>query len=34
MDARRLGMGAGLPQAFLEDAAAAYLTVNQWDALG
>ena len=34
MDARRLGMGAGLPQAFLEAAAPGYLTDNQWDALG
>jgi hypothetical protein len=34
MDARRLGMGAGLPQAFLEAAAPGYLTDDQWDALG
>ena len=34
MDARRLGMGAGLPQAFLEAAAPGYLTDAQWDALG
>ena len=34
MDARRLGMGAGLPQAFLEAAAPGYLTDGQWDALG
>ena len=34
MDALRLGMGAGLPQAFLEDAAPGYLTDDQWDALG
>jgi hypothetical protein len=34
MDARRLGMGAGLPQAFLEAAAPGYLTGDQWDALG
>jgi hypothetical protein len=34
MDARRLGMGAGLPQAFLETAAPGYLTDDQWDALG
>jgi hypothetical protein len=27
-------MGAGLPQAFLKDAALAYLTDDQWDALG
>ena len=33
MDARRLGMGAGLPQAFLEVAAPGYLTDDQWDAL-
>ena len=33
MDARRLGMGAGLPQAFLKDAAPGYLTADQWDAL-
>jgi hypothetical protein len=34
MDARRLGMRADLPQAFLEAAAPAYLTGDQWDALG
>jgi hypothetical protein len=34
MDARRLGMGAGLPQAFMEAAAPGYLTDDQWDALG
>jgi hypothetical protein len=34
MDARRLGMGVGLPQAFLEDAAPGYLTDAEWDALG
>ena len=34
MDARRLGMGVGLPQAFLEAAAAGYLTDAEWDALG
>ena len=34
MDARRLGMGAGLPQAFLEAAAPGYLTDTQWDELG
>ena len=34
MDARRLGMGAGLPQAFLDAAAPGYLTGDQWDALG
>ena len=34
MDARRLGMGVGLPQAFLEAAAPGYLTDDQWDALG
>ena len=34
MDARRLGMGAGLQQAFLEAAAPGYLTDDQWDALG
>jgi uncharacterized protein YidB (DUF937 family) len=33
MDARRLGMGPGLPQAFLEAAAPGYLTDAQWDAL-
>ncbi len=32
-DARRLGMGAGLPQAFLEAAAAGYLTDAEWEAL-
>ena len=34
MDARRLGIGAGLPQAFLAAAAPGYLTDDQWDALG
>src|SRR6185437_6551953 len=34
MDARRLGMGAGLPQAFPKAAAPGYLTDAQWDALG
>jgi hypothetical protein len=34
MDARRLGMGIGLPQAFLEAAAPGYLTGAEWDALG
>ena len=34
MDARRLGMGFGLPQAFLEAAAPGYLTDTEWDALG
>jgi hypothetical protein len=34
MDARRLGMGAGLPRAFLAAAAPGYLTDDQWDALG
>ena len=34
MDARRLGTGVGLPQAFLEAAAPGYLTGDQWDALG
>jgi uncharacterized protein YidB (DUF937 family) len=34
MDARRLGMGARLPQAFLEAAAPGYLTGVEWDALG
>ena len=34
MDARRLGMGAGLPHAFLEAAAPGYLTDAEWDALG
>ena len=34
MDARRLGMGAGLPQAFLEAAVPGYLTEAEWDALG
>ena len=33
MDARRLGMGAGLPQSFLEAAAPGYLTDAEWDAL-
>ena len=34
MDARRLGMGVGLPQAFLEAAAPGYMTDTEWDALG
>jgi hypothetical protein len=34
MDARRLGMGAGLPQVFLEAAAAGYMTDAEWDELG
>ena len=34
MDARRLGMGAALPKAFLEAAAPGYLTDAEWDALG
>jgi hypothetical protein len=34
MDARRLGMGIDLPQAFLEAAAPGYLTGAEWDALG
>ena len=34
MDARRLGMGIALPQAFLEAAAPGYLTDAEWDALG
>jgi hypothetical protein len=34
MDARRLGMGAGLPQAFLEAAAPGYLNDAEWDGLG
>ena len=34
MDARRLGMGAGLPLAFLEAAAPGYLTDAEWDGLG
>jgi hypothetical protein len=34
MDARRLGMGAGLPRAFLEAAVAGYLTEAEWDVLG
>jgi hypothetical protein len=33
MDARRLGMGLGLPRAFLEAAAPRYLTGDQWDGL-
>jgi hypothetical protein len=33
MDARRLGMGPGLPQAFLEAAAPGYLTDAEWDGL-
>ena len=34
MDARRLGMGAGLPWAFLEAAVPGYLTDAEWDGLG
>jgi hypothetical protein len=34
MDARRLGTGIGLPQAFLAAAAPGYLTDTEWDALG
>jgi uncharacterized protein YidB (DUF937 family) len=34
MDARRLGMGVGLLQAFLKAAAPGYLTDAEWDALG
>jgi hypothetical protein len=34
MDARRLGAGPALPQAFLATAASAYLTDAEWDALG
>ena len=34
MDARRLGMGIALPLAFLETAAAGYLTDTDWDGLG
>ena len=34
MDARRLGMGPALPQAFLGAAAPGYLTGSEWDALG
>ena len=34
MDARRLGMGAALPRAFLEAAAPGYLADDEWDALG
>ncbi|MYS85216.1 hypothetical protein GTZ85_34640 [Streptomyces sp. SID5474] len=33
MDARRLGIGLHLPQAFLTDAAADYLTDHDWDQL-
>jgi hypothetical protein len=33
MDARRLGMGIDLPEAFLEAAAPGYLTDDEWDAL-
>jgi uncharacterized protein YidB (DUF937 family) len=33
MDARRLGMGLGLPLPFLEAAAPGYLTDTEWDAL-
>ena len=34
MDARRLGIGVGLPRAFLEATAPGYLTDAEWDALG
>ncbi|WP_431683790.1 hypothetical protein [Kitasatospora sp. KL5] len=34
MDARRLGVGLYLPQAFLTDAAADYLSDQDWDQLG
>ena len=34
MDARRLGVGPALPQAFLEAAAPGYLTGTEWDQLG
>jgi hypothetical protein len=34
MDARRLGMGVGLPQGFLAAAAPGYLTDAEWDVLG
>ena len=34
MDARRLGMGLRLPQAFLKAAAPGYLTGAEWDVLG
>jgi uncharacterized protein YidB (DUF937 family) len=34
MDARRLGMGIGLPKAFLAAAAPGYLTDTEWDSLG
>ena len=34
IDARRLGVGAALPQAFLEAAAPGYLTDAEWDAAG
>ena len=34
MDARRLGMGIGLPPTFLETAAVGYLTGTEWNALG
>jgi hypothetical protein len=34
MDARRLGMGPALPQAFLDAAVPGYLTDAEWDALG
>ena len=34
MDARRLGMGIALPQAFLEAAVPGYLADAEWDALG
>lgn len=34
MDARRLGMGTALPQAFLEATASGYLTDTDWDTLG
>lgn len=34
MDARRLGMGFGLPRAFLKATGPGYLTGAEWDALG
>ncbi len=34
MDARRLGMGVGLPQGFLAATAPGYLTDTEWDGLG
>ena len=33
MDARRLGMGVGVPEAFLDAAAPGYMTDTEWDAL-